>query len=114
LKKYFILLIAVFIFGCNNADDVQYEAKLKELQKQEKALNRVLDEQQKVIDLKQQKRLQQFIQLGGTEEEFKQQLEREQSMSTEEIIESTNALKKQIEDQNKILSSLREEASKTK
>ena len=112
LKKQIFLLITIFILGCNNAEDARYNAKLDELREQERRLQIELNEQQKVIDLQQEKRLKQFIQLGGTEEEFQQQLEFEKRMSTEEIIRSTEALKKQIEDQQKLLSSLKEEASK--
>jgi len=112
LKKYLFLLGTVFFLGCNSADDEKYSAKLEELKQQEKILNSTLDEQKRIIDLQQEKRLKQFVQLGGTEEEFKRQLKLEDNMSTEEIIKSTEILKKQIEDQNRILSSLKEEASK--
>lgn len=112
LKKKLLLFIIVFIVGCSNADDAQYNARLAELKAQEKTLNKTLNEQKKIIDLQQKKRLEQFIQLGGIEGEFEKQLELERGMSTEEMIKSTDALKKQIEDQNKILFSLKKEAFK--
>jgi len=114
LNKHLFLLVIVFVFGCNNAEDVTYDAKLEALRAQESLLNKTLEEQQKIINVKQEKRLEQFVELGGTVEEFDKLLELEHSMSTEEIIKSTESLKKQIEDQNRILSSLKEEAANLK
>ena len=114
LKKQIFLLMTVFFFGCNSADDVQYSSKLDELKEQERRLKVELSEQKQRIDLQQKERQKQFVQFGGTEEEFEKQLALEKRMSTEEIIQSTEALKKQIEDQKKLLSSLEEEAAKAK
>ena len=112
--KVFIVFFCLSLGACNSAEDEAYQAQLNKLKQQEIELQLSLEREKKQLAVEQKQRQDKFLQEGGTLEQFNELIEKEKRMTTEQIVLETQALKKQVEAQTKMISSLEEEAIKLK